>query len=466
MAAQQTISPDSHSLSTMTTDFSTLGVKPWLVTSLAAMAIKRPTPIQAACIPEILKGKNCIGGSRTGSGKTVAFAVPILQMWAQDPFGVFALVLTPTRELALQLAEQFTALGAPQNLKLCLVIGGIDMRKQALALAQRPHVVIATPGRLADHIRSSGEDTIAGLRRVRVVVLDEADRLLEESFAEELVQCLSVVPDQYGDVKGGRPARQTLLFTATVTESVLALKEGEGRAKEKGGREVFVSEIDTDSIAVPPTLHQTYIFMPGYVHLAFLYTLVSTPLNSNKSTIVFTNRKATAHLITYTLKTLGQRVTALHSSLSQGERINSLGRFRAGAARILIATDVASRGLDIPEVEMVINYDVPKDPDDYIHRIGRTARAGKKGESVTFVDEHSILLVQAIEERTGSKMEEYTEEGVSLEGRVVRENLKKVGDAQVMAQINIEDGRDEWGRRKFGKRRLEAADSEERKRAR
>ncbi|KAK6359665.1 putative RNA helicase [Orbilia brochopaga] len=451
----------------MAADFSALGVKPWLVTSLAAMAIKRPTPIQAACIPEILKGKNCIGGSRTGSGKTVAFAVPILQMWAQDPFGVFALVLTPTRELALQLAEQFTALGAPQNLKLCLVIGGVDMRTQALALAQRPHVIIATPGRLADHIRSSGEDTIAGLRRVRVVVLDEADRLLDEGFAEELVECLSVVPDQYGDTKARRPARQTLLFTATVTESVRALKEGEGRAKEKGGREVFVSEIDTDSLAIPPSLHQTYLFKSSTVHLPFLHTLLSTPLNSKKSTIIFTNRKATAQILTHTLKSLGHRVTPLHSSLSQRERIDSLGRFRAGAARILIATDVASRGLDIPEVEMVINFDVPRDPDDYIHRIGRTARAGKKGESVTFVDENTVQLILAIEERVGRKMEAYVEEeGVSLEGRVVREELKKVSEAKRVAMLNIEQGRDEKGRKKAGKRRLEVADGGERKKLR
>ncbi|EPS44734.1 hypothetical protein H072_1255 [Dactylellina haptotyla CBS 200.50] len=449
----------------MAADFASLGVKPWLVTSLGAMAIKRPTPIQAACIPEILKGKNCIGGSRTGSGKTVAFAVPILQMWAHDPFGVYALILTPTRELALQLAEQFTALGSPQNLKLCLVIGGVDMRTQAIALAQKPHVIIATPGRLADHIRSSGEDTIAGLRRVRFVVLDEADRLLEEGFAEELMECLSVVPDQFGDPKKGRPARQTLLFTATVTESVRALKAGEGRTREKGGREVFVSEIDTDSLAVPPTLHQTYLFKPSTVHLAFLHTLLSTPLNVKKSTIIFTNKKFTAQLLSHTLKPLGHRVTPLHSDLSQRERTDSLGRFRAGAARILIATDVAGRGLDIPEVELVINFDVPRDPDDYIHRIGRTARAGKKGESITFVDEKDVLLVKAIEERVGREMVEYVEEeGVSLEGRVVREELKKVSEMKRVAMLNIEEGRDEKGRKKAGKRRLDPVESGERKR--
>ncbi|KFY12589.1 hypothetical protein V491_06722, partial [Pseudogymnoascus sp. VKM F-3775] len=159
------------------TTFDSLGLKPWLVNSLSSMAIRRPTGIQKGCIPEILNGRDCIGGSRTGSGKTVAFTAPILQKWAEDPIGIYALILTPTRELALQIYEQVKAISSPQSLKPILITGGVDMRPQALALSARPHIVIATPGRLADHIRTSGEDTIIGLRRVKVVVLDEADRL-------------------------------------------------------------------------------------------------------------------------------------------------------------------------------------------------------------------------------------------------------------------------------------------------
>uniref|UniRef100_A0A8H7NAM8 Helicase ATP-binding domain-containing protein n=1 Tax=Bionectria ochroleuca TaxID=29856 RepID=A0A8H7NAM8_BIOOC len=178
--------------------FSGIQVKPWLVQSLQNMAIRRPTGIQKGCIPEILKGRDCIGGSRTGSGKTVAFAVPILQKWAEDPTAIYAVVLTPTRELALQIYEQFKAISAPQSLKAILVTGGADMRAQAIALGQRPHIVIATPGRLADHIRTSGEDTICGLRRVRYVVLDEADRLLHAvgpgSMLPDVEECLSVLP--------------------------------------------------------------------------------------------------------------------------------------------------------------------------------------------------------------------------------------------------------------------------------
>ena len=224
--------------------FADLNVSPWLVSSLANMAIKNPTRIQSAAIPEILAGRDCIGGSRTGSGKTVAFAVPILQQWSKDPFGIFGLVLTPTRELALQIFEQFKAIGAVQNLKVALVTGGSDMRAQAIELAKRPHVVIATPGRLADHINSSGEESIAGLRRVRFVVLDEADRLLaagKGSMLPDLGVCMEVLPES--------SKRQTCLFTATVTAEVRALQD---RPRAKGKPPVAVCEVCCDSYT--PTL--------------------------------------------------------------------------------------------------------------------------------------------------------------------------------------------------------------------
>ncbi|KAI5817687.1 P-loop containing nucleoside triphosphate hydrolase protein [Pyronema omphalodes] len=420
-------------------DFTNLGVDKWLVDSLRAMAIRKPTPIQAACIEPILNGQDCIGGSRTGSGKTVAFAVPILQTWARDPFGIFAVVLTPTRELALQIAEQFTAIGAPQGLKICLLIGGVDMRTQALQLATRPHIVIATPGRMADHIRSSGEDTICGLRRVKMVVLDEADRMLSETFADDLAECLEVLPP------AGTAGRQTLLFTATMTDEVKMLKEMETR---EGRRKVFVCEVDTDKAAIPPTLKQKFLLINSFAKEAYLHTLLSTPGNEKKSTIIFTNRTDTANLLLHILKSLEHRVTALHSSLPQSERISSLERFRASYARILVATDVASRGLDIPAVELVINYDVPRDPDDYIHRVGRTARAGKAGEAITIMGERDVALIESIEARTGKKLDKYEDEpGVSLEGRVVRETLQLVSEKKRMAKLDIDEGRNENGKR-------------------
>ncbi|MCJ1407736.1 putative RNA helicase [Ptychographa xylographoides] len=430
--------------------FASIDVAPWLIASLAAMAIQRPTAIQKGCIPEILAGRDVIGGSRTGSGKTVAFAVPILQKWAEDPVGIFAVVLTPTRELALQIYEQFQAISAPQAMKAVLITGGVDMRPQAVALAQRPHVVIATPGRLADHISTSGDDTIAGLRRTRVVVLDEADRLLASgpgSMLPDVETCLSVLPPSL--------ERQTCLFTATVTPEVLALKS---LPRPKDRPSIYVCEVDTgSSLAIPSTLSQMYLQVPLTYREAYLHILLLTPRHiTKKSIIIFCNRTATANILERLLRGLDHRVTSLHSLLPQQERTSNLARFRASAARILVATDVASRGLDIPEVELVINYDVPRNPDDYIHRVGRTARAGRKGDAITLVGQRDVELVIAIEARVGRKMVEYEEEGVNVETRVVRDALKDVGEKKREVVIGIEEGRDVKGNRTRGKiRRLE-----------
>ncbi|KAJ5492961.1 ATP-dependent RNA helicase dbp8 [Penicillium diatomitis] len=422
--------------------FGALNVSPWLVGSLTTMAIRRPTAIQKACIPEILKGRDCIGGSRTGSGKTMAFAVPIIQKWAQDPFGVFAVVLTPTRELALQIFEQFKAISAPQSMKPILITGGTDMRQQAIELASRPHVVIATPGRLADHIKSSGQDTIAGLRRVKMVVLDEADRLLasgQGSMLPDVETCLSAVPPS--------SERQTLLFTATLTAEVRALRSLPRSADKPP---VFVTEISTENQgSIPPTLKQTYLKVPMTHREAFLHALISTEQNISRPAIIFCNHTKTADLLERTLRRLGHRATSLHSLLPQSERTSNLARFRAAAARILVATDVASRGLDIPIVSLVINFDVPRNPDDYVHRVGRTARAGRTGEAVTLVGQRDVELVLAIEKRVGREMVEWTEEDVNLESRVTRTTmLKDVGSAKREAAGEIEEGRDVLGRKR------------------
>ncbi|KAL9038948.1 MAG: hypothetical protein Q9214_005075 [Letrouitia sp. 1 TL-2023] len=423
--------------------FATLGAASWLNASLAAIAITRPTAIQKGCIPQILEGRDVIGGSRTGSGKTIAFTVPMLQKWAEDPVGIFAVVLTPTRELALQIFEQIKAISSPQSLKLVLVTGGTEMRPQALALAQRPHIVVATPGRLADHIQSSGLDTISGLRRARFVVLDEADRLLASGLGSMLPDveiCLSALPPS--------ETRQTLLFTATVTPEVMALKS-QPRTKEK--LPIYVCEVDTSDLAVPTTLHQTYLQVPLTHREAYLHMLLLTTRNAAKrSVVVFCNRAATTNLLERLLRLLGHRVTSLHSLLPQSERTSNLARFRACAARLLIATDVASRGLDIPEVELVINYDVPRNPDDYIHRVGRTARAGRKGTSITLVGQRDVALLLAIEARIGQRMTAYEEEGVNIETRVIRDGLKDVGVRKREAILGIEEGRDVQGNRTRG----------------
>ncbi|KAK5046696.1 putative RNA helicase [Exophiala bonariae] len=469
--SNSTAGPTESIPAASTSTFASLSVSPWLVHSLAAMAIKNPTDIQRACIPQILAGRDCIGGSRTGTGKTVAFAVPILQKWAEDPFGTYAVVLTPTRELALQIFEQFQALGTPQNLKTVLITGGVDMRPQALALAARPHIVVATPGRLADHILTSGKETTVGLSRAKVVVFDEADRLLAPgsgSMLPDINTCLSAVPPS--------PSRLTLLFTATVTPEVRALKDA---PRPKDRLPIFVSEIadpddpssfspststslttNTTKSLLPPTLSQTYLQVPMTHKDAFLHVLLSVPSFTQPpagssspappSIIIFTNRTSTADLLHRTLLLLSHPVTSLHSALPQTQRARNLSDFRSQKSRILIATDVASRGLDIPDVRVVVNYDVPRNPTDYVHRVGRTARAGREGTSVTFVGQRDVSLVLAIEEYVGGGgMVEWGEEGVNVETRVVRgRTLKDVAEARMEALRDVEGGKDVTGWRR------------------
>ncbi|KAJ2826529.1 putative RNA helicase, partial [Coemansia sp. 'formosensis'] len=434
--------------------FRELGLDQWLVDALGAMAITQPTEIQRACIKPTLEGRDIIGGAKTGSGKTAAFALPILQKLSEDPFGVFALVLTPTRELAYQIADQFNVLGKGVNVKVTVAIGGVDMMTQALELARRPHIVVATPGRLADHIESSAN--AIHLQRVRYLVLDEADRLLTDTFAPDLATIMDAIPRR----------RQTLLFTATMTQSILDLRDRPSQAAE-GENEVprvpFVHLCEADESTVA-SLVQNYIFVPSHVKEAYLVHLLMSnvgklekrarnrladaqdtdsedekpakvgSVGQDKSIIIFVGQCKTAESLRVMLHELGFRVTALHSKMAQQERLNSLARFRAEAVRILIATDVGSRGLDIPSVEMVVNMHVPRDADEYIHRVGRTARAGRGGRAVTIMSERDIDLIHNIEERVGKKLEL-----LPMSEKKVLDGMGKVLTAKRVAALHLLD---------------------------
>ena len=492
--------------SVISESFESIALASWLQHTLRTLSIDHPTPIQFSTIPPILAGSDVLASSPTGTGKTLAFALPILHAWSIEPFGIYALVLTPTRELALQIYEQFSALGSPSELKVALITGGSEMRPQALALERSPHVVVATPGRLADHIRQSGDDTVRGLKRVKVVVLDEADRLLDNkaNMVGDLGTCLGALPS--------RDRRQTLCYTATMTEEVRALRN----MTKSPRRKVFVCELTPEDVAasskapdnvpvaadtqtnssanstpiisngftetttagaltptanghvkplIPPTIRQTYLPTPSPQKAAYLHVLLLTPHLSTAQTIIFTNRTSTADLLHRILLSLSHSATSLHSSLPQSQRNRNLSDFRARKARILVATDVAGRGLDIRGVELVVNYDVPRDPGAYVHRVGRTGRldpttanggaSGLKGRiattgtSLTLVGARDVELILAIETHVGKKMEEYAEEGVNVETRVVKEGgrvLRDVGVARMEAMRMVEGGRDVKGR--------------------
>lgn len=407
--------------------FKDIGLPKWLCETLSGVKITRPTNIQASTIPEILKGRNCIGGAKTGSGKTIAFAAPMLSKWAEDPCGIYGVILTPTRELAMQIAEQFSAMGSNVNLKTALIIGGQSMIEQSNNLKNNPDFVIATPGRLA-HIIQEHPDDVKGLKRLKFVVLDEADRLLTSSFTEHLGTCFGAFPDS--------SKRQTLLFTATVTDAVRSLKDK--------SEDVFIHELDkVDDVLIPERLTLSYILTPFLVKEAILHNLLTTGDFKESTAMIFVNRSETCELIKRILKALNVRVTALHSEMPQSERTNSIHRFRAGAARILVSTDLGGRGLDIPSVELVVNYDIPRDPDDFIHRVGRTARAGRKGIAISFVTPNDLDRILAIEDRTSRKMNEYEK---VMDNAIIKDSLKATFAAKVDARMDMD--KENFGERK------------------
>ncbi|CAE6478149.1 unnamed protein product [Rhizoctonia solani] len=444
--------------------FGSLGVKPSLVTSLEAMSIRRPTPVQIGCLPSIISGRDCIGNAKTGSGKTMAFAIPILQKLSEDPYGIYALVLTPTRqaaELAFQISEQFVVLGGSLNLRTAVIVGGMDMMEQALELGRRPHVVVATPGRLVDHMDSNGSEW--SLSRLKFLVLDEADRLLTDTFAEDLAKILSKTPKD----------RQTCLFTATWTPAVESLANA---TPQPGKQTPFVYRM-TDSVETVGTLKQHYLLVPSHVREPYLFYALCNPPESiahmrvaapepqepshkskkvNKAfrppkvdqdtikqpppTIIFVSKPKTAAYLAKLLQTLGIRATALHSRLKQRERLNSLNLFRSRVVPVLISTDVGARGLDIADVALVVNWDFPSAPEEYTHRVGRTARAGRNGMAISFVTERDEEKIHKVEARIGTTLTE-----LSLPEEKVLEGLNAVSTAKRIANMELHDS--EFGKR-------------------
>ncbi|XP_063131258.1 probable ATP-dependent RNA helicase DDX49 isoform X2 [Rattus norvegicus] len=287
--------------------FAELRLSSWLVEQCRQLGLKQPTPVQLGCIPAILEGRDCLGCAKTGSGKTAAFVLPILQKLSEDPYGIFCLVLTPTRELAYQIAEQFRVLGKPLGLKDCIIVGGMDMVTQALELSRKPHVVIATPGRLADHLRSSNT---FNMKKIRFLVLDEADRLLEQGctdFTADLETILSAVPAR----------RQTLLFSATLTDT---LKELQGLATNQP----FFWEAQA-TVRTVEQLDQRYLLVPEKVKDAYLVHLVQTFQDQLEdcSIIIFTNTCKTCQILCMMLRKFNFPTVALHSMMKQAHSMCS-----------------------------------------------------------------------------------------------------------------------------------------------
>jgi len=375
------------------------------------MRITRPTLIQEKCIPHLLAGKNLIARAKTGSGKTGAFALPILQILSEDPYGLFALVLTPTRELAVQIADQFRAFGLNMTIKVEVVIGGQSIREQQLSLHERPHIIVATAGRLSQLMRE-GADLHAD--HLRFLVLDEADSLLQ---SREIVRDINYI------VSKTNKDRQTVLVSATLTSSM-------PQVRDMNLTNAAYEEISPDIFATVESVKQTYLFIPRQIKEAYLVALLEDW--ADKMVIIFVSTCEFAQLLSDALRILKIENVPLHSHLKQRLRLASLGMFRSGVKKILIATDVAARGLDIPKVELVVNYDLPRQAENYIHRIGRTGRAGRMGNATSFVTQYDIVLFQGIEKLIKKRLDKLEIEGG--ETRVV-ELMSKVRRALREANV-------------------------------
>jgi ATP-dependent RNA helicase DDX49/DBP8 len=381
--------------------FADLGICPWLHRNLLKLGISKPSAVQQKCIPAILCGRDVLAASQTGSGKTAAFALPIIQLLQKDPYGVFALCLTPTRELALQIVDQFKVFCNGTSLQCEAIIGGMDMKLQAKIIHSKPHVVVATPGRLMEHFLHStvSRDSFS---KVSVVVFDEADRLLEPSFDSEIRILVSNIPQK----------RQTLLFSATITRSISAIK---------GMQLNNVLHVELNNCSPVEMCRQRYCFVPNRIKDTYLFHIIKRLIAANtKSIVVFTNSIKTSELLHRISVQLDFSSVALHSMKKQRERKECLFKFKSQRVSILFATNVASRGIDIPSVNFVINYDTPSNVQDYVHRIGRTARAMRSGEAVTFVTQHEVERFLTIENALSTRMECYEVEEESIAAELTR----------------------------------------------
>jgi ATP-dependent RNA helicase DeaD len=364
--------------------FGSLDLSTAMLQTVAELGFVTATPIQAAAIPLALQGRDVIGQAQTGSGKTAAFSIPIIERLDPRDGPAQALILCPTRELAVQVNDEFTRLGSRHGLHSTVVYGGDSISRQLYELRRGAHVVVATPGRLLDHLRRRS----LTLERMRVVVLDEADRMLDMGFAPDVEAILAKCPR----------VRQTMLFSATLAPWVrrIALRH--------------MHDPDTVDVADKPEI-------PSGVRQLYLQTTwadktdaVARILDQPDVTLalIFVETKRTADVLEAQLRRRGYQVGILHGDLNQRERDRAMRQFRANHVRYLIATNIAARGLDIDDISHVINYDVPTSPEEYLHRVGRTARAGKEGVAVTLITPSEILKLRDVERHARTAIEPAT----------------------------------------------------------
>jgi ATP-dependent RNA helicase DeaD len=368
------------STSTREAAFGGFALSPETLRAISRLGWTEPTPIQSQAIPALLDGHDVAGQAQTGSGKTGAFAIPMVQRLDRGARAVQALVLAPTRELAIQISDVVRGLSGSSRSTVTLY-GGQPIARQLASLGAGAQVVVATPGRLLDHLRRGS----VRLGAVRFLVLDEADRMLDMGF----------LPDVEAIIRQTPAARQTALFSATLPDAI------SGLAVRYLRRPVWIR------IATPAPTVQTvtqYVLEVAEQDKVRALRLLLTS-GEVPSALVFRRTRRGVDRLAAVLRQRGVQAEVLHGQMTQGARLRALAAFARGQARVLIATNVAARGLDLPDVSHVINYDVPEDPDTYVHRVGRTARAGRKGEAITFVGQYDLEAFDAVRRRLGDALQ-------------------------------------------------------------
>lgn len=407
--AKELVSAEEEGSESVVT-FASLGVCKELCIACESLGWKSPTEIQKKTIPIALEGRDIIGLAETGSGKTGAFIIPILQRLLDDQVPMYAVVLAPTRELCVQISEQFSAFGSLISLRIVTLVGGLDMVTQSLSLAKKPHIIVASPGRLVDHLENTKGFNIGN---IKFLVMDEADRLLSMDFEIALGKIVESSPRN----------RTTYLFSATMTTKVAKLQ----RISLSNPVKVCVNTKYDTAL----NLLQYYIFIPFKYKWSYLVGLLQ---NLGQYTgIIFCNTCVNCRRGDLLSKELGFNSISLHGRMSQSQRLSALSLFKGKQKRLLFTTEVGSRGLDIPHVDFVINFDIPTSSKDYVHRVGRTARAGRSGRAISMVTQYDVETFQRIEFALNKKLEEYTsiqkEEVIAIHAKVA-DSLRAV-DAEL-----------------------------------
>lgn len=389
-------------------NFNDMGLSQPVIKAADYMGFEEATPIQEKTIPMVMAGQDVIGQAQTGTGKTAAFGIPMVEMIEAGSQSIEGLVVTPTRELAVQVAEEINRIGQFKGVRALPIYGGQDITRQIKALKNKPQIIVGTPGRLMDHMRRK----TVKLHRVAMVVLDEADEMLNMGFIEDIETILKEVPDE----------SQTLLFSATMPKPIQEL------AKRFMKEPEFV-RIEAREVTVP-SIDQNYIEVQEKQKFDVLCRLLD--IHSPDRCIVFGRTKRRVDELFEALSKRGYLAEGIHGDLTQSKRDSVMRRFREGIIEVLVATDVAARGLDINDVTHIYNFDIPQDPEGYVHRIGRTGRAGKTGLATTFVTPREInqlkLIERIIKRKISRKPVPTVNEAIEGLQRLTVERLMKVVD--------------------------------------